>query len=342
MKSKLLALCVISTAVIAFFFHQRNEEAKLASFISAISNADAETVISDASTYYSDLSSNQAHAAIQLLFSYLHTTPPTDELERAAVFATIEVLNTSSESASIDNKLISAISKNDAESMIRYLLSPDFSAVNLGAERPLLAVAIENYSEGLPRAELEKLIMAQEALILLEPEDSIHVEKLSAYIEAKRTRDERILNSFNQRVDDFNGNIFYTPKSRPRGVTDRSYFLPYIVKVGDVIITRIRLHYTNDEWLFIEGAQINIDGESMNLPVNSGEWERDHGDGMIWEWADVEATSQIREVMRRISESDKSVIRLMGSQYYYDYTVSRAEKAVIRDAFLLESILSEP
>ena len=46
----------------------------------------------------------------------------------------------------------------------------------------------------------------------------------------------------------------------------------------------MRLNYTNDSWLFVENAALNIDGETVRLPYL--DWKRDN-DSEIWEWIDV-------------------------------------------------------
>ena len=114
--------------------------------------------------------------------------------------------------------------------------------------------------------------------------------------------------------------------------------IPYIGQKEDRVWMRFVVHYTNDSWLFIQSASLNIDGEIVRLPFD--DWDRDN-DSEIWEWADATVTDSLRDILRRVANSDTTVIRFNGRQYYDNVTVPRKDKEAISDMFLLEEILLE-
>jgi hypothetical protein len=84
-------------------------------------------------------------------------------------------------------------------------------------------------------------------------------------------------------------------------------------------------------WLFVESAQINIDGDIVRLPPS--QWMRDN-DTEIWEWTGYTNRPDMIDLARRIADSERSVVRFNGQQFYDDHVISSTEKNVIRDMLL--------
>lgn len=136
-------------------------------------------------------------------------------------------------------------------------------------------------------------------------------------------------------TDKFNGIKFYTDRSTPYYANYSTFHL-YIGKSGDGDpYLRFKVRYSDDDWLFVESASINIDGDVRVLDVGS-DWDRDNGSGDIWEWVDVPATESHLSLVRDVINSKSAVIRYFGSQYRDDRTITSAQKRALQnvlDAF---------
>jgi hypothetical protein len=131
-------------------------------------------------------------------------------------------------------------------------------------------------------------------------------------------------------TDKFNGIKFYTDRSTPY-YSNYSTFHLYIGKNGDSDpYLRFKVRYSDDDWLFVDSASINIDGDIRDLDVGS-DWERDNGSGDIWEWVDVAATESHLSLVRDVINSKKAVIRYFGSQYRDDRTITSTEKRALQN-----------
>jgi len=131
-------------------------------------------------------------------------------------------------------------------------------------------------------------------------------------------------------TDKFNGIKFYTDRSTPYYANYSTFHL-YIGKPegGDPYL-RFKVRYSDDDWLFVDSASINIDGDVRDLDVGS-DWERDNGSGDIWEWVDVNATESHLSLVRDVINSKSAVIRYFGSQYRDDRTITSAQKRALQN-----------
>ena len=131
-------------------------------------------------------------------------------------------------------------------------------------------------------------------------------------------------------TDKFNGTKFYTDRSTPYYANNSTFHI-YIGKTegGDPYL-RFKVRYSDDDWLFVESASINIDGDVRELDVGS-DWERDNGSGDIWEWVDVNANESHLSLVRDVINSKSAVIRYFGSQYRDDRTITSAQKRALQN-----------
>lgn len=162
-----------------------------------------------------------------------------------------------------------------------------------------------------------------------------------ALAETKKTEERQLavyrnaLKKMRIEKDKFNGTKFYTDRSTPYYANYSTFHLYIGKKDGGDPYLRFRVRYADEDWLFVESASINIDGDIRDLDVGS-EWERDNGSGDIWEWVDVNATESHLSLVRDVISSKKAVIRYFGSKYRDDRTISSAEKRALQnvlDAF---------
>jgi hypothetical protein len=129
-----------------------------------------------------------------------------------------------------------------------------------------------------------------------------------------------------KKFDEFNSTTWYQDSSSPRYTNRNAFYLYFGSSGSGSNPLRLRVQYYDDDWLFIDSAQIAVDGKIYDL--NFTEWKRDN-DSMIWEWAD-EVLSD-REMIEAIVKSKRAVIRFDGDQYYDTRTISPTEKRALRN-----------
>ncbi len=91
---------------------------------------------------------------------------------------------------------------------------------------------------------------------------------------------------------------------------------------------RLKTTYHSDSWLFIKSMIIVVD--DVQYPFEKIKFERDHY-STIWEWSDLLVDDSLKNMIQKIANSKKTVIRFDGQQYYKDYTVTDKEKKCIQD-----------
>ncbi len=133
--------------------------------------------------------------------------------------------------------------------------------------------------------------------------------------------------------DDIEGYKWYKPKSNPKYIDTRSYFLPYICTykdTGNFKCLRIMADYVGDDWVFWKKLTINVDGKNYYEFLSYFDVERDNDHGDVWEYYDYSATDADIEMLREIAKSDKTVVRFEGDQYYYDFVMTKEDKNGIK------------
>ena len=238
----------------------------------------------------------------------------------------------------VDNAVRTALRGDNGRDLVQTILRAD----NVGgltpdelekAEQKLLA-----YVKPLPAAQTEENRDGYAALARLFPENSTYSAKADGYARKIEENRRSIVKRMKKKTDEFRGITFYHHPSEPRYADTRSYVLPYIGEKAGRIAMRFVVHYTADDWLFIENASFKVDGEI--IPLSAGEWMRDN-DSEIWEWVDLPDTPSIRTLMEKIANSEETIIRFEGKQYYNNVTVKKSDKQAIKDMFLLEEVLKE-
>jgi hypothetical protein len=129
--------------------------------------------------------------------------------------------------------------------------------------------------------------------------------------------------------DSFSGITWYRDRSSPIYTNANGFFLYFGVDDGSKMILRLRMQYFDDDWLFIDSAKINVDGEIYDL--GSYDWERDNNSS-IWEWIDEPLDD--RAMIEAIINSKSAVIRYDGSQYYDTRTITASQKRALRNVLI--------
>lgn len=190
-------------------------------------------------------------------------------------------------------------------------------------KRFIEAVAVLNRSSAniTPGTEFKELKDALTPLALAETKRA-NESQLAVYRSA--------LNKMRIETDKFNGTKFYTDRSTPNYVNSSTFHLYIGKSEGGNPYLRFKVRYSDDDWLFVESASINIDGNVRDLGLGVN-WDRDNAKGDIWEWVDVEATQSQLNVIRDVIGSKSSVIRFFGDKYRDDRTISSTQKRALQN-----------
>lgn len=126
---------------------------------------------------------------------------------------------------------------------------------------------------------------------------------------------------FTEKKDEFESYTWVKPKSRPM-YTNQNGFYCYFQKNSDGSVSNLRFvgQYFADEWLFINSAKFNIDGQTFTFVPT--EMKRDNGAGEIWEWYDDSVDYSNSHILEAISKAKSVKIRFNGDQYYDDKTMN--------------------
>jgi hypothetical protein len=204
----------------------------------------------------------------------------------------------------------------------------------------LLEEAILAYVRPLPASEAQANRLAYLALTKLAPSTAQYGEKVAQYdaaivqqAKAEEARKAALVKRLVKTTSEFDGSAWYRHPSSPRYQDIQPYVTLYVLESGTGVRSlEFFLNYTSRTgWLFVESAQINVDGEIEQLPPAN--WLRDN-DTEIWEWAGYSNRPEMIDLARRISESERAVIRFFGQQFHDDHVISTTEKSVIRDILL--------
>lgn len=173
--------------------------------------------------------------------------------------------------------------------------------------------------------------------------------ELEAKSKAERERQEaerkatkaKALASLRKQRDDVNGINFYNAPESPQSVAN--YWKLYLaVPDKGAPYLRFVFMYTGDDWLFIRGVTLNVDGEKLpDVPLNAFRINRDNSGGRVWEWYDEAISDKDLRLFERLVSSKKTIIRYSGSQYYKDRILSQEEKRAMRkvlDAYRAVSV----
>jgi hypothetical protein len=125
--------------------------------------------------------------------------------------------------------------------------------------------------------------------------------------------------------DTFNGVTWYHDKSTPKYRNSNAFELYFGTQKGSNTTLRLVIQYYGSDWLFIEKYLFNVDGYTYEINPGYGDVETDN-DSKVWEWFDTKPNKGEVDLIKRIIKSKKAVMRIEGSQYYKDVTISSTQK----------------
>ena len=171
--------------------------------------------------------------------------------------------------------------------------------------------------------------------------------KLMAAETAVKELAQQLLSGMRLEEDVVRGMRFYNPSawkyySNGSWVADqRSFVLPYLGQDDTRTWIRLVFNYTGYDWVFFDSLLISIDGELYTKAFNYFDITRDNSGGRVWEYIDVDGTSDdYIDLMWAIAESEQTIIRFQGDDYSSDLTVTDTDKNAIREVLLCYEALS--
>ncbi|MCX6443042.1 MAG: hypothetical protein NTW43_02550 [Actinobacteria bacterium] len=128
--------------------------------------------------------------------------------------------------------------------------------------------------------------------------------------------------------DDVKGNRWYEDKTSYNSYWRNEFYIYTSDSSNPTLFFNIR--YAGEDWLFIDSYFFNVDGETFTFTPSYGEIQRDN-DSSVTEWYNAVATSENIELVQKIMNSKKTIMRLEGSKYYKDVTITAAQKTAIKN-----------
>ncbi len=169
-------------------------------------------------------------------------------------------------------------------------------------------------------------------------------EKKEAAAAAIKAEGEAALQNLRTDYDKVQKLTWYQHKDQPQYADICCYIYPYIGRMdtGKTWL-RVVLNYTDAQtdagWIFFNKVTFSVDGENTTKAFSRSEITRDN-DTEVWEIADFEPNATEVVLLRSIADSDETIIRFEGDEYYEDHVVTDKEKSAIVDVLIAYDYLS--
>ena len=124
------------------------------------------------------------------------------------------------------------------------------------------------------------------------------------------------------------------------GADVRSFALPYMGVQGDDVWLRLVCDYTADDWIFFEKITFAVDDERYYKSFSYTDVVRDNDGGEIWEYVDMDVSEADIEMLHAIANSEVTIVRFEGDDYYDDVEISSADKKAIAEMLRVYEFLA--
>lgn len=126
------------------------------------------------------------------------------------------------------------------------------------------------------------------------------------------------------KTDSVKNTKYYRDKSSPQYVNQNGFDIYTGGSIGGTPSLFLEIQYAGSDWLFIDSYFFNVDGVTTEINPSYGTIQRDNNTD-VWEWYNEPLTSDQLDLIQRIIKSKKAVVRLQGSQYYKDVTITASQ-----------------
>lgn len=148
----------------------------------------------------------------------------------------------------------------------------------------------------------------------------------------KQQQAQALLANMRVEKDEVRGLTFYYSKTQPYYADERCYMLPYIGQDSTHTWLCAQYHYMDyDNWVFWTKLTFAVDDQRYYKYFNYFDVVRDN-DTEVWEYVNTaDVSEEDIEMFWAIANSEKTIVRFEGDEYYSDFTVSQADKDAIRE-----------
>ena len=129
--------------------------------------------------------------------------------------------------------------------------------------------------------------------------------------------------------DEVLGNLFLEDKSSPAYIDEKGFFAYIAYSSGYQPLLRLKIQYAGSDYIFWNKLTTNVDGLIFAVKFSYWDVKRDVGPYKAWEWVDAVPSDETTQMLDLIAKSEKTVIRLEGSQFSSDRVLSASEKTAI-------------
>ncbi|WDF56081.1 hypothetical protein [Mucilaginibacter sp. KACC 22063] len=140
----------------------------------------------------------------------------------------------------------------------------------------------------------------------------------------------KLYSSMHKRNDEFSSSIRLSDPTSPKYVNRNGIYCE-VEKSADGADLYFAIQYYADDWLFIDNAIFNLDGE--NSTYTPTEFKRDNGDGMIWEWSEERVEDWA--MLSKLATAKKAKVKFIGQQYYKIVRITPQQQKAIRNMLTL-------
>lgn len=159
--------------------------------------------------------------------------------------------------------------------------------------------------------------------------------------QAVKQRMDNALGKLNKTVDDVKGVTFYEASTKPQYADTRSFVLPYIgMRSENDAWLCLNADYTGDDWIFYDTFYINADGQRFTKSCSTSDINRDHENGIVWEWYNAGIDESDIEWLKAVANAEDATIRFSG-KYSYDLKVSDSDKQAIKQVLEAYEAITE-
>ncbi len=164
------------------------------------------------------------------------------------------------------------------------------------------------------------------------------------------------LSKLNLKYDDFAEVSRYYARTIPGDsqywyYNERSFILPYIQENGNEYTLRVIANYYGDDWIFIDSVFLKIDGQFYNpyIDLIEPDFDREVDYGNVSEYETMEIANlnnfavlnNYYEILKRIPDSQRAVVRFAGNGGTEDLEISSKDKQAIREVLEAWELIEE-
>ncbi len=198
--------------------------------------------------------------------------------------------------------------------------------------------AAEDYYKTLTEQEKQKVTNA-----------AVLTDARQAFKDACLAEAKKMLKKMDKEEDIVRGITFYYhdrfPYSASAGywyADERSFVLPYLgIDSNNNVWLRLVCNYTAYSWIFFEKIIFSVDGKNTTEYFSYYDVVRDNASGKIWEYVDMDVYASEIKLLQSIADSERTIIRFEGDNYYDDVTVKEKDKECLSFMLKLYDLLAK-